>query len=230
MTEIQTASQKSQLASSDQAGSGRAAPGRMRASLRTDLLFAVLGPFLLYRLLSPHMPTTSALLLAGMLPLVRVGSELVRSLRLNVLAGFVLVTIALKIFSGLVLRSPHLQLLSDSLVIGTFGLLALASLFTSRPLGARLAEYALAQAPAELQDRFNQFQGTRKARFFLRLLTAIWGAGLLLELGLRAVLVFALPTAEVLVIGPIVRYALLGGLLLVTVLLRAVAGRTSHHA
>ena len=228
MPDTRTEFQENENSMPDQSGPSRGSQAAMRQGLRTsllpDLIYTVIGPFILYQLLSPHMPVTYALLLAGVLPAARTVMGLVRSRRLNPLGVLSLLTIALNIFSGLVLKDARLQLLSRSLPTACIGLLMLASLLTKKPLITRLAEYLRASATpsqkARFQERFKgQFSLKREMRSFFKLLTAIWGVGLFLELALHAVLVYTLTTSQMILVGPILSYGFLGGLLLLTMLL-----------
>jgi hypothetical protein len=191
----------------------------LKASFVPDLLISIVGPLLIYQLLSPHLPAIDALLLAGVLPAARTVIGLVRHRRLNPFGVLALLTIALEIFSGLLLKNARLLLLSDSLPMGCLGLLALASLLTQKPLITRLAEYLLAGAPPEQREQIEKRRQSAGMRSFSRLLTAIWGGGLFLELAIRAVLVSTLTPSQVLLISPVLRYGFLGGLLLLTLLL-----------
>ncbi len=89
--------------------------GKIRTGLLSgalpDIIYSVIGPLLIYRLVSPYLPDTYALLLAGVLPLIRTrvrflirirGIGLLRHRGLNLPGIFSLLTITLKIFIALV--------------------------------------------------------------------------------------------------------------------------------
>jgi len=46
---------------------------QIRAAVLPDLIISIVGPVLIYRFAAPNMPATDALLLAGVLPLIRIG-------------------------------------------------------------------------------------------------------------------------------------------------------------
>jgi hypothetical protein len=170
------------------------------------------------------MSATYALLLAGVLPTARTVIGFVRSRSLNPLGVLSLLIIGLNIFSGLVLKDARLQLLGSSLPGACIGLLMLASLFTKKPLITRVIENRRAGAMPSQQARFQErFKGhlSRDAggmRSFFKLLTVIWGAGLLLAFALNAILVYTLTIGQMMVIGPFLSYGSLGGLMLLTML------------
>ncbi len=226
MPDARTEFQENENVMPDQSGLSRGSQPTtrqgLRASLLPDLIYTMIGPFVLYQLLSPHMPATYALLLAGVLPAARTVIGLVRSRRLNPLGVLSLLTIALNIFSGLVFKDARLQLLSSSLPEACIGLLTLASLLTPKPLLTRLTEYLRAGASPEQRERFkgpSGFKERRGMRSFFKLLTAIWGVGLLLEFALHALLIYTLTIEQMMLIGPILSYGFLGGLILLTTLL-----------
>src|SRR6266571_5991046 len=191
----------------------------LRASLLPDLIYTIVGPFVVYRLLSPHIPATYALLLAGLLPAIRMMIGLVRHHRLNPLGVFSLLAIVLNIFSGLVLKDTRLQLASGSLVTGVYGILMLASLLTPKPLILRLAESALVGNDPAQRERFRtRLQQSSSFRSFFTFITAMWGGGLLLELVVRMILVYTLTVDQFLAASSILGYGFLGVLLLLTFL------------
>src|SRR5947207_13020007 len=102
--------------------------------LLPDLIFSVVGPILIYRLAAPYMPATSALLLAGVSPIIRIGFSLLSQRRLNLIGVLSLVTIAVKIFTALVFHDTRWMLARVSLITGVHGLPMLVSLFFRRPL------------------------------------------------------------------------------------------------
>lgn len=187
---------------------------QIRAAVLPDLIISIVGPVLIYRLAVPHMPATYALLLASVLPIIRIGIGLVHRHRLNLIGVFSLLAIALKILIALVLKDVRLVLVSDSLITAAYGVLMLASLLTASPLIMRLIQSVLANtATAQSQQLMLRWQepGTR---LFFAVITFVWGTGLLLECVARVALALTLPIEQFLVISPIVRYGFLGVLVL----------------
>ncbi len=56
---------------------------QLRTAMLPDLLISLVGPVLIYRVAVSSLPATEALLLAGVLPLIRVGIGLIRSIFLS---------------------------------------------------------------------------------------------------------------------------------------------------
>ena len=191
---------------------------RLRAALLPELIYVAVLPYVIYRLASPHMPATYALLFAGIPPAVRTLLGIARHGRINLLGVFSLLAIAIKIISGLVLQNTRLILISSSLVTGAYGVIMLASLLTSTPLILTLFMNTLAgNAPAQ-REQFTERWPEDGSRSFFALITALWGGGLLIELVVRIILTFTLTVDQFLVIGPIVQYSFLGVMLLMPLL------------
>jgi len=191
---------------------------RLRAALLPELIYVAVLPYVIYRLASPYMPATYALLLAGIPPAVRMLLGLARNGRLNLFGVFSLLAIAIKIISGLVLQNTRLVLISSSLVTGAYGVIMLASLLSPPPLILTLFMNALAGSdPAQREQLTKRWQEVGSRSFFA-LITALWGVGFLIELVLRLILTFTLTVEQFLIIGPIVQYSFLGAMLLGTLL------------
>lgn len=180
------------------------------SSALPDIVFSIVGPLLIYRLASSHLPDSYALLLASVLPLIRIGSGLLRRRGLNLLGIFSLLTIALKIFIALVFQESRLILVGDSLITGVIGFLMLISLFSAKPLLLRVSESVLTNTPSAQNQQMKQRLQEASVRSRFTLITIVWGIGLLFECGVRLALALTLSTGQFLVISPIVRYSFLG--------------------
>jgi hypothetical protein len=204
---------------------------QIRARLLPELIFVVAFPYLIFRLAIPYMPATYALLLAGIPPAIRLALGLVRQRRIDLLGMFSLLAIVISIFSGLVLKDTRLQFASGSLVTGVYGVIMLASLLTPRPLILRLAESALVGNDPVQRQRFRtRLQQSSGFRAFFTYITALWGAGLLLEFVVRIILVYTLTIEQFLLVSSLLRYGFLGVLLLLTLLFANIQRRRQGHA
>jgi hypothetical protein len=192
------------------------------------LLISLVGPLLTYRAAAPHMPTNDALLLAGVLPLLRTAYGFIRHHRLNLIGVFSLLTVALKTLLALVLKDTRLILVSDSLITAVLGITLLASLLTASPMLIRLAQSILATTSStQSQQLIQRWQQPDMHRFFT-IITAVWGIGLLLECAVQVFLAFTLTTEQVLLLSPLVRYGVWVILVLWAVLFRWMSRSRSH--
>jgi hypothetical protein len=171
-----------------------------------------------------------ALAVAAIFPLGEMAYEGVQTKRVGVIAGVSFIGIAVGFALSFATGNAIFALLKDSFFTGVFGLLFLASLATPRPLIYRLnldlagADTAARAASAALWER-------PAARRVFRLMTLVWGVGLLLEAGTRVGAAFALPIASATALSPLIAIVAIGGLLAWTVLYtraqRAAATRAS---
>jgi len=184
-------------------------------SLLPMILYTAVLPYVIFRLASPHMSTVTALLLAAVPPAFVTVLGLVRQRRFNLLGSLALVGISVKLMSALFFRDVRLVLLSDSLMIGVYGLLMLGSLIVQKPLLLMLARNALAGAPpaerAQLEQRW-----LARGRSGFTFITALWGTGLLLAFLVNVGLVYSLTVAQFVLVGPLVHYSMFGLLIVVS--------------
>jgi hypothetical protein len=129
-----------------------------------------------------------------------------------------MLSIAIKIFTALVLQDTWWMLVSVSLITGVHGVLMLISLLLKRPLLLWVVENVLANAPAASGNPLLRQMLDTAPRSSWTVITAVWGLALILECGVNVLLASTLSVELFLVISPIVRYALLGGVLLGTLL------------
>jgi len=168
---------------------------------------------LLHRGVSPVI----ALGAATVFPLGEMVYEAVSTKRIGLVAIVAFTGIVVGFGLSFATGNAIFALLKDSLFTTVFGLLFLGSLATPRPLiyrlnldlagtnpAARAAAEALWERPA--------------ARQVFRLITAVWGLGLLLEAAARAVAAFTLPIATATALSPVIAIVVIGCILVWTVL------------
>ena len=162
------------------------------------VIFDIAGPLVLYSLLrNAGVSTVSALLLSGVFPAAGVGINALRNRRLDVVGALVLAGIALGAVLGLVTHSARLMLLEGSVPTAVFGFACLGSLWAQRPLMYGLAlEFTGPETPrGQEMTRLWQYEGFRHV---FRVITAVWGAGFLIEAALRAVIAYRTSTGTAL--------------------------------
>jgi len=210
----------------------------MNAAKRRALLFEVLVnfvlPWLIYRYTVARTGETGALLWSAVPPLAWSVVELLRFRRVDALSAMVLVGIVLSLGAMALGGTPRMLLMRESLVSGMVGVAFLLSLSWRRPLiyylaratiarEARVADTAAATNPgagadalASAEHPLNRFerlweedpQLTRA----MRLMSAVWGGGLVGETLLRAWLAWTWPVERFLVVSPFLSYGIFGGL------------------
>jgi uncharacterized membrane protein len=120
---------------------------------------------------SEYVALISATVLSGL----RVVYGVIRSRRLDPFAGYLLLTFGLSLAVGLATTDPKMILIGNTLVNGIGGLIFLGSCVIGTPLTQVVGERFTSDGDAE-------DPGVRRIHV---LLSAMWGIGLLVEVGLR---------------------------------------------
>lgn len=147
--------------------------------------------------------------------------EFARTRRVDALSILVLLGIALSIVLMALGGSPRLLLMRESMASGAIGLVFFASLAMRRPLTFYLARATVARKEEGGAARFEAMWDERPAlRRSVRLMTAVWGVGLMGENALRSWLAWHWPVERFLVVSPFIGYGIYGALTLWTFLYR----------
>jgi intracellular septation protein A len=196
-------------------------PQAVRRKLLPTLIYAAIGPFLLYRVGTGHfhLSAVNALLLAALAPAAGSLIAYVRTRQVSVLGLVAFVGIATKVVSALLFHNARLVLISDSLLSGVFGLLLLGSVLIGKPVVVMLATSMYAQSPEQRAQLAQRLQASGLRRH-LNVLTTMWGVGLLLMLAFSVLLAFTLPVASVLLIRPVIDFGVIGALIAGTIAYR----------
>jgi hypothetical protein len=179
------------------AGPTPAKGGRLRA-IAMIVIFDVAAPLAAYSLLrSAGLTAVTALLLSGVFPALGVTIGVIQNRRLDVVGALVLAGIVVGTVLGLVSHSTRLLLVEGSVPTAVFGLACLGSLWRRHPL---MFSFALEftgpdTAKGREMTRLWQYDGYRRV---FRIITAVWGAGFLLEAALRVVIVYNTSTGTAL--------------------------------
>lgn len=189
----------------------------IRMRILFTLIYAALVPYLIYRVGTEryHLSTVNALLLAAIAPVVGSLIEFARKRQLSVLGLFALAGIAAKVVSALLFHDARLVLISDSLLTGVYGLILLGSALIGKPVTVVLATNMYATSPEQRAQMQQRLQASGVHRHVL-ILTAMWGAGLLLMLAISVLLTYTLPIATVVLIRPVIDYGVIAALVAIT--------------
>ena len=162
------------------------------------VIFDVAAPLAAYNVLrSAGLTAVTALVISGVFPALGVTIGVIRNRRLDVVGAVVLAGIVVGTVLGLVSHSPRLVLVEGSVPTGVFGVACLGSLRAQRPLMFSFAlEFAGPDtARGREMTRLWQYEGYRHV---LRVITAVWGVGFLVEAALRVVIVYNTSTGTAL--------------------------------
>jgi hypothetical protein len=154
------------------------------------VIFDVAAPLAAYSLLrSAGLTAVAALLLSGVFPALGVTIGALRNHRLELVGALVLAGIVLGTALALVSHSTRLLLVEGSVPTAVFGVACLGSLWARHPLMFSFALEFTGPDTGKGREmiRLWQYEGYRRV---FRIITAVWGAGLLLEAALRVVIVY----------------------------------------
>ncbi|WP_322045357.1 VC0807 family protein [Paraburkholderia sp. J67] len=195
----------------------------MIPSARYALAFVVnvALPTVTYRLALPHCGLLGALMASGIPLLAWITFDFARFRHFDALSAIVLASLALSL---LLLMSPAgqwLREIRDPLVGGFTGVLFLLSLAARRPLVFYLARSTLAR---EHQGREREFDAMWQSRPALaksiRLMTVVWGVGLVGENAVRLYIAGHLVSHDVVRLSAWVRYGTYAALMAWSILYR----------
>ena len=134
------------------------------------------------------------------------------SRKFDTLSLLVIAGIALSLVATLLGGSPRLLLVRESLITGIFGLIFLGSLLFPKPLMFYIVKTTVTKQGMS-EEAFASRWSIPGFRFTFKLMTVVWGAGLLVEATVKIILAFTMPTGLFLVVSPIISYGIYFGLL-----------------
>ncbi len=196
----------------------RAAPPGMVPDLRKlapRILIAGVLPFVAYAIIRPHLSSDAVgLAIVMVFPLGDVLVERVRRGRFEPIGILAMIGIALGIIGALAFGGNDTLLkLRESSLTGVFGVLCLLSLLRDRPVMFYLARAFSTDGDPEKVAEFNEIWDLPGVPARFRLVTTVWGVGLVGETAVRGWLAFAVSTQTFLGVSHVVGWIILGALL-----------------
>jgi len=183
--------------------------GMMIRRMLPTLLFNAVVPLLINILARPYMSTIDALLLASSVPALFTLGSLIWKKHIDVLGLLVVASLLLTAAFALVFKSPRLLLLQGSAVNGLFGVVMLVSLLFPRPILFYLVRSIQTQGDPQRLASFNADWSFPQFRSFYRVMTTFWGCITVAQVMLLALLAFNLPISLMLVLSPILNFAVI---------------------
>lgn len=158
-----------------------------------------------------------ALAVAAIFPLIELAIEIVQTKKIGVIATVALIGIIIGFGLSFATGDALFALLKDSALTGIFGLVFLGSLLTGEPLIYRLNLDFAANDPAAKARNEALWERPPVRRVF-RLMTLVWGVGLLCECATRVAVGLSLPLIAATQLSPAIQVVFIGSLLFWTVL------------
>jgi hypothetical protein len=174
-----------------------AAPPRrsVRREIASLLLINEIAQYLVYDLAEPLVGVLAALALSAVPPAIEAVWSVARKRKLDVMSALVLGGLAVSFVLVALGGSERVLLLRDSLITSIIGLAIAVSAALPRPV-----MYLLVR----------QVQGAEPDLHAMRVLSLVLGLGLIVEMGVRTVMVLEMTTDRFLLISPFVQYGMTG--------------------
>lgn len=195
-----------------------ASSGSIIRSLIPSIVINGVLPYVLYILLSPHLPQVTALAITAVPALIYTLIGFVLNRRIDLIGAIALITIAIGIISALLIHDPHVFLIRESFFTAGYGILCFVSLLFPRPLMFFFGRYFSSGNDRAKMATYDALWQYPYFRFVNRMITIFWGVGFLGEAVVRTILVYKLSTAQFLAISPIVLYGITIGVIVITML------------
>jgi hypothetical protein len=186
--------------------------------LAPQIVLAGVLPLVGYMLLRPHVDSDATALAAVMVfPLLDVALERRRHGRFEPIGVISLIGIAIGIAGAIAFNGDATLLkVRESLLTGVFGIVCLVSLGLRRPAMYYMARSFATGGDSQQARSFDEMWDLPGVPRRFRIVTAVWGVGLVAEAVLRTVLALTLTTSMFLFVTPIINWATIGGLLAFT--------------
>jgi hypothetical protein len=183
--------------------------------LAPNILVAGVLPIVAYAVLRPHVSSDAVALATVMVfPVGEILFERLRFGRFEPIGIISLIGITTGLVGALVTHGDAFLLkLRDSILTGMFGAVCLASLPARRPAMFFLGKaFATGGDPVKGAE-FDEMWGLPGVARQFRIVTAVWGVGLVAEAVARTIMALSLSTQVFLVVSQVVAGCVIGGLL-----------------
>ena len=184
----------------------------------SEALVNFILPFVIYTYAEAPLGEIRALLASSAPPILWSLVEFARHRRVDALSVLVVSGIALSLLAMLGGGGARFLQLREKLVTGVIGLAFLGSALIGKPLIYELARASMRRKSESEAQQFEMLQVHAGFRRTMTVMTLVWGLGLLADVAISVVLVFALSIREYLIVNPILGYGTMGGLSLWTFL------------
>jgi len=206
----------------DPAGGRPWSPGlpSVREHLPSVIWGAVL-PIGVYFAVRGHVHTDAqALIVAGCFSVGWIVVQFVRRRRLDAVGAIVLFGFAVGVVSSTLLGgNAYVLKVRDAAFTALFGVACIVTLFThDRPVFFYVSRYFSAGTDPERMSAFDRLHELPRGRRTFRVLSVIWGIGLVVEAASRLTLAGMLPTATFLAVSPFITASTIGVLFAFTAL------------
>jgi hypothetical protein len=162
---------------------------------------------------------TQALIIAGGCSAAWVLLQFVRQRRVDIIGVIVLSGFTVGVLSSTLLGgNAYMLKVRDAFLTAAFGIACVVTVFThERPAFFYLSRYVSAGNDKEKVSAYNRLHEVPAGRHAFRVLSVVWGIGLVVEAASRLTLADLLPTATFLAVSPFITASVIGSLFAFTV-------------
>jgi hypothetical protein len=185
---------------------------RRGVGITLEILVNFAAPFLIYHYAKGDWGEVNAMLASSAPPIVWSLAEFIRHRQIDALSLLVLAGIALSLLAMLGGGSVRFLQLREKLVTLLIGLVFLGSAALGRPIIYELARAQIRRRSADEAAAFEARRNEGIVRRVVMVMTLVWGAGLVADAALGAVLVVTLSPEAYLLVAPVLGYGTMGGL------------------
>jgi hypothetical protein len=188
----------------------------MRRLLRAgpEIFANFLAPYLVYTALDGRFGDTKALIASALPPLLWSGYELAKTRRLDAISIVVVASILFTLVATAMGGSARLIQIRDALVTGVVGVMFLGSLAMKRPIIFYLARATMSRNTEAGAVAYEAVWEKPGVPAVFRLLTAVWGVGLVLQTACMCLLAWIWPIGRYLLLSPFISAAIFGLLMI----------------
>ncbi len=180
-----------------------------------SLVFGAALPIGVYFLVRSHVRTdTAGLIVAGCFSVGWIVIQFVRQRRIDVVGAIVLFGFAIGVVSSTLLGgNDYVLKVRDAFFSALFGVACIVTIFThDRPALFYVSRYLSAGTDPEKVSAFDRLHEVPIGRHTFRVLSVVWGIGLVVEASTRLALADVLPTGTFLAISPFITASVIGTL------------------
>jgi len=174
-----------------------------------------------YQLLDARYGDVDALIASAMPPLLWSAFELIKTRRLDAISVIVVASILFTVGATGMGGSARLIQIRDALVTGVIGVIFLISLVLKRPMIFYLARATMARNTQEGASDFEALWLRPGVPQLFRVLTAVWGVGLVVQTAVMCWLAWIWPISRYLLLSPFIGYGIFGLLMVWSLWYRA---------
>ncbi len=190
--------------------------------LLPSIIFGAAVPLLAYNLVRHHVHSDAqALIIAGLFPVAWIIFGFARTRQIDPIGAIVLIGFAIGVITSTALGGNSYVLKArDSAFTAVFGLICIVSVFTKgRPAIFFVGRYLSAGNDPEKKAAYDELHDMPTGQRTFRVLTVVWGVGLLIEASARLFLADSavLATNVFLAVSPIVSAVCIGSMFAFTI-------------